>query len=168
MESSRTGRLLMTGDAVETGMTDGFPLGDVTDCWLLVATVVSSVPSRCNNCSLLLQQILLFPDELSGNSASVFPCRNQPPVVCACAVLTGTTGLQVDGGGVAGVKERHGRGGGERVDAVQKRLVVQVVESAVRLPRLVRRPEQHRAADEFILNRAGPQTSTLRLDLMNR
>lgn len=43
VESSRTGWLLMIGDAVETGITDGLPLGDVTDCWLLVATVVSSV-----------------------------------------------------------------------------------------------------------------------------
>lgn len=95
-----------------------------------------------------------FPASLSG--------------VCACAVLTGTTGLQIDGGGVTRVEEGHGGGGGEGVDPVQKGLVVQVVEGAVRLPRLVRRSEQHRPADEFILNRASSQTSTLRLDLMNR
>lgn len=89
--------------------------------------------------------------------------------MCLCVrALTGTAGLQVHGIGVAGVKERHGGGSGEGVDAVQKRLVVQVVESTVRLSRFVCRPEEDGTADEFILNGAGSQTPALRLDLMNR
>lgn len=123
--------------------------------------------------------ILLFrsadctPGQLLRTRPVFFPAI--PPLSCACVCvcvrvlsLTGTAGLQVHGIRVTGVEQRHGGGSGEGVDAVQERLVVQVVESAVRLSRFVCRPEEDGTADEFILNGAGSQTPALRLDLMNR
>ena len=165
--SSRTGRLPITGDAVETGITDGLPLGEVTDCWLLVTTVVSSVAVREREiiCAYYAANSFVLSLRTSAeNSATLFPAPRPPRL--SSRALTGTAGLQVHGRRVARVKERHGRRRRERVDAVQERLVVQVVQGTVRLPRLVCRSEQDRSTDELVLDCASPETAALRLDLM--
>lgn len=82
--------------------------------------------------------------------------------------LTGTTGLQVDGIGVTRVKEWHGRRSRECVDSIQERLVVQVIERAIRLSRFVCGAEQDGPTDELVLDGAGTQTPALRLDLMRQ
>lgn len=82
--------------------------------------------------------------------------------------LTGAACLEVGGTGVSAVEERNGTRCGEGVQSVGEGLVVEVVEGTVRLTGLEARTEEHRAADEFILNGARSQTATLRFNLHSR
>ena len=75
--------------------------------------------------------------------------------------LTGTTGLQVHGRRLSAVEQWQRTGSGVRVCAIRKRFVVQVVERAVRLTRLVTRTIEYRPADEFVFDGARTQTTSL-------
>ena len=89
-------------------------------------------------------------------------------MVLHCNALTGAAGLEVGGTGVAAVEQRNGTRCGEGVQPVGEGLVVKVVEGAVRLAGLEAGAEEHRPADEFILDGARSQTAALRFYLKGK
>ncbi|KAH9395744.1 hypothetical protein TYRP_020481 [Tyrophagus putrescentiae] len=90
---------------------------------------------------------------------------HRPSSSAAGTGTAGDAGLEVGGTGVAAVEQRNGTRCGEGVQPVGEGLVVEVVEGAVRLAGLEAGAEEHRPADEFILDGARSQTAALRFYL---